>query len=327
MATFLPFAGPYLNMGPITKAPVSVIQFGLWVNKVRNSWIFNFLWQAGTWIHSYHTLTECFWGYFNNSTCCEEMTPGEIFSQPFNHLFGSALPVFEGFRSSLNTNDIIQWLVLLIGLFCLAFRDKGRLTWITTLTPTPKTQDAAPEPDPAPQPTSAINYPDWMGVLVKEIHEMSQMLKDHISQAHEKPSQCLEEGQSNSAAAEPTDVTTVQVPAEPQRQSQPAAVAPVETRRSKMKSEHPDKGRPSQPSGDPEIEIVTESLMYDNHQNLHKDIVQWKCEAYTTWLLWVWDLISTGVQPDGGEARNLGPLTQDSGINQIFVREPGSLSL
>lgn len=102
---------------------------------------------------------------------------------------------------------------------------------------------------------------------------MIQMLKEHISHAREKPSQCLQEGESNSSAAEPTDVTTVQVPAEPPRQSQPAAVAPVETRTSKMKAEHPDKARPSQPSGDPEVEIVTGSLTYENLRNLHKDIV------------------------------------------------------
>ena len=37
VAVFLPFAGPYLNMSPITKDTVAVIQFALWVNKVRNS--------------------------------------------------------------------------------------------------------------------------------------------------------------------------------------------------------------------------------------------------------------------------------------------------
>ncbi|TRZ10533.1 hypothetical protein HGM15179_016574 [Zosterops borbonicus] len=263
--------GPYLDMGPITKATVAVIQFGLWVNKVRNSWIFNFLWKA-------------------------------------------------------------------------ALRDKGRLTWRTTLTPTPETRDAAeepdtapetrdaavPEPDPAPQSASEMNHSDWVGVLVKEIREMSQMLKECISPAIEKPSLCLQEGQPNSTAVEPTGVTTVQGPAEPQRQSQPAAVAPVETRRSKMKAEHPDKDRnggTSQPTGEPEVAIITESLRYESLRNLHKDIVRRGREAYTTWLLRVWDLMGTGVQLDGGEARNLGPLTQDSGMNQIFVREPGSLSL
>lgn len=102
---------------------------------------------------------------------------------------------------------------------------------------------------------------------------MNQMLKENISQAHEKSFQCLKEGEPHSAAMEPTDIPTVQVPAELQRQSQPAAVAPVETRRSKMKAEHPDKGKSSQPSADPEAEVVTESLTYENLQNLHKGIV------------------------------------------------------
>nr|XP_031360728.1 Friend virus susceptibility protein 1-like [Lonchura striata domestica] len=173
-----------------------------------------------------------------------------------------------------------------------------------------------------------MNHPDWVRVLVKEIREM---LKECISPAGEKPALCLEEGQSNSTAVEPTDVTTVQVPAEPQRQSQSAAVAPVETRKSKVKAEHPAdrdrNGGTSQPTGEPEIVIITESLMYESLRNLHKDIVRRGHEAYTSWLLRVWDLMGTGVQLDGGEGRNLGPLTQDSGINQVFVREPGSLSL
>ena len=53
-------------MVPITKATVVIIQFILWVDKVQNSWIFNFLWKAATWIQSYRTL--CFWGYLNNGT-------------------------------------------------------------------------------------------------------------------------------------------------------------------------------------------------------------------------------------------------------------------
>ncbi|RMC21940.1 hypothetical protein DUI87_02811 [Hirundo rustica rustica] len=256
---------PFLNMGPVTKVTVAVIHFAIWVNEVRKSWIFNFLWKAGTWIQGYHTLTVCFWGYFNSGTYCKEMTPGEIFSQPFTQLFGPTPPVFEGSKS-LNVNDIIQWLVLLVCLFCLAFRDKGRLTWITTLIPTLENKGTAPQlepipqPDPAPQPepipqpdtvpqpASGINHPDW----VKEIREMGQMLREYLSPvvaslapAARKPSPCPDKGESDGAAAEPTDVTTVQVPAEPQGQPQPAAVAPVETKKYKVeKANWQRRGKP-----------------------------------------------------------------------------------
>ena len=37
--------------------------------------------------------------------------------------------------------------------------------------------------------------------------------------------------------------------------------------------------------------------------------------------------MGAGVQLDGTEARNLKPLTQDSGVDQVFVRETGPLSL
>ncbi|RMB97065.1 hypothetical protein DUI87_26348 [Hirundo rustica rustica] len=55
------------------------------------------------------------------------------------------------------------------------------------------------------------------------------MLREYLG----KPSPCPDKGESDGAAAEPTDVTTVQVPAEPQGQPQPAAVAPMETKKYK----------------------------------------------------------------------------------------------
>ncbi|XP_063280886.1 uncharacterized protein LOC134565298 [Prinia subflava] len=167
---------------------------------------------------------------------------------------------------------------------------------------------------------------------------MGQMLREYISSvvaplapADGKPSPCPDKGDSDGAAVEPTDVTTVQVPDEPQGQSQPAAVAPVETKKSKVKSANPGnkdkKGGPSQPAGKPQVGIITESMSYESLRNLQKDIARRGCEAYTAWSLWVWDLMGTGMQLDGGEARNLGPLTQDSGVNQVFVREQGPLYL
>ncbi|RMC16306.1 hypothetical protein DUI87_08522 [Hirundo rustica rustica] len=282
------------------------------------------------------------------------MTPGGIFSQPFYHLFGPTPPAFEGFKS-LNVNDIIQWLVLLVCLFCLAFRDKGRLTWITTLIPTLENKDTAPHPDPipqpgpipkpdpfpqpdavpqpdtAPQPASGIYHPDWVKEIGEMLREYLSPVVASLAPAGGKPSPCPDKGESDGAAAEPTVITTIQVPAEPQGQPQPAAVAPVETKKYKVKSEHPGnkdkKGGPSQPAGESEVEIITESLTYESLRNLQKDLARRGREAYTAWLLQVWDLIGIGVQLHSSEARNLGPLTQGSGVNQVFVREQGPLSL
>ncbi|RMB97177.1 hypothetical protein DUI87_26338 [Hirundo rustica rustica] len=139
--------------------------------------------------------------------------------------------------------------------------------------------DAGPRPEPAPQPTSEMNHPDWVGVLVKE---MGQMLKEHISPvvasldsapAAGKPSPCPEKGDSDGAAVGPTDVTTIQVPAEPQGHH---SQQQLEAKKYKMKSEHPgnkDKKRgPSQPAGQPEVVIITESLKHESLHNLQKDI-------------------------------------------------------
>ena len=109
----------------------------------------------------------CFWGYFNNGTYCEEVTAEEIFSQPITQFFKTIPPIFMEFGPALNANDIIQWLMLLTCLFYLALRDKAGLSWIKTLIPTPETRDAAPEPDPAPQPISERKHLEWVGFLVK----------------------------------------------------------------------------------------------------------------------------------------------------------------
>ena len=66
-----------------------------------------------------------------------------------------------------------------------------------------------------------------------------------------------------------------------------------------MKSKHLDnkdqKGGFSEPAREPEVEIITKSLWCESLHNLQKDIVQRECEAYTTWLLCVWELMGTGV--------------------------------
>ena len=92
-------------------------------------------------------------------------------------------------------------------------------------------------------------------------------MKEYLSPAGKKPAPCPKEGESDDAAVEPMDVTFVQVPAELQGHSQPAAVTPVETRKSKMKTRHLDnedqKGGLSQPAREPEVEIITKSLSYE----------------------------------------------------------------
>lgn len=111
------------------------------------------------------------------------------------------------------------------------------------------------------------------------------MLEDYISPAGEKVSHCQEEGESNGAAIEPTDVSAVHVPAELQGLSQPAAFAPVEMIKSKMKSKQIIKIRKEgfqQPTGEPAVEIITGSLTYESLSNLHKDIVRQAYEAYTS---------------------------------------------
>lgn len=72
----------------------------------------------------------------------------------------------------------------------------------------------------------------------------------------------------DSAAVEQTDITTIQVPAKPQGQPQPAAIAPLQKRKYKTNSVHPanddEVPGPSQPAEELEPEIITESLSFDS---------------------------------------------------------------
>ncbi|KAF4796006.1 hypothetical protein TURU_088106 [Turdus rufiventris] len=119
------------------------------------------------------------------------MTPGEIFSQPYTQIFGSTPPVLEGFKPPPNANDIIQWRVLLIVLSYLTFGDKGGLSWITTLIPTPgnrdgtadidptlETRDSAPEHDPATQTASERMQEHHHRMRWKTLEEGIQQLRE-----------------------------------------------------------------------------------------------------------------------------------------------------
>lgn len=184
-APFPPFAAPYLSMDPMTKANVVVTQFAQQVHKVSNSWILNSLWNMDTWLYNHHRLSSCLWGFINNAAHCEEAIQGGVFPQSFTHFFGCIQPLFKGFKYFSNISpdaDITQWLVLLIGLIYLAFRDKVGMSWVTTLVSTPDTGT-----DPAPLPISEINHPDWMGVW----EETGRVLREYSSPAAGKPSLSL----------------------------------------------------------------------------------------------------------------------------------------
>ncbi|RMB99714.1 hypothetical protein DUI87_23716 [Hirundo rustica rustica] len=81
-----------------------------------------------------------------------------------------------------------------------------------------------------------------LGSFVDKIIEALSKAAASLAPTGGKPYPYLDKGESDGAAMEPTDVKTVHVPAEPQGQSQPAAVSPVETKKTKVKSAHPGLG-------------------------------------------------------------------------------------
>lgn len=130
-------------MDPMTEVTVAVIQFAQQVNKVSNSWILNFLWHVDTWLYNYHRLSSCLWGFINDGAHVRKHYRGEFFPNSSSISLDVPQHLLKGSFFFLHAD--IQWLLLLIGLIYLAFRDKVGLSWVTTLTSTPENRDGAQE--------------------------------------------------------------------------------------------------------------------------------------------------------------------------------------
>ncbi|TRZ07108.1 hypothetical protein HGM15179_019996 [Zosterops borbonicus] len=134
------------------------------------------------------------------------------------------------------------------------------------------------------------------------------------------------EGQEDESA----DTSVTQAAAKRGGEPKPIAIAPVQRRKQKTKSICPvdDDGEPgsSQPAGESEPEIITESLSIESLQSLRKDYTRWPDESILSWLVQIWDSIGNSIIPDDTEARHLGSLSHNVGIDQGMTRGPKALT-
>ncbi|KAL2305526.1 hypothetical protein Nmel_007517, partial [Mimus melanotis] len=112
-------------------------------------------------------------------------------------------------------------------------------------------------------------------------------------------------------------------------QPRPAAVAPVQKKKSKSKSvcivTDEDVAGPSRPAEETEPEIITRSLSLGELRDLRREFTCQTNESILTWLLRIWDTAANDTILDGSEARQLGSLSRDVVIDQGLGRTQETL--
>ncbi|XP_074884057.1 uncharacterized protein LOC142031085 [Buteo buteo] len=143
-----------------------------------------------------------------------------------------------------------------------------------------------------------------------------------------------------STVAAPTTTTgTVATPilvtdtaAKPENQPVPVSVAPVQKKKHTKKSvrlvrDESEPGSSREQEEEVEPEIITRSLSMSELCDMRKDFSRHPGEHIVTWLLRCWDSGASSVELEGKEAKQLGSLSREGGIDKAIGRKTQVLSL
>ncbi|KAM9590502.1 uncharacterized protein ACIBXB_005762 [Morphnus guianensis] len=132
------------------------------------------------------------------------------------------------------------------------------------------------------------------------------------------------------SVATPTPVTGTA--AKPENQPVPVSVAPVQKKKHTKKSvrlardeDEPGSSREQEEEAEPEI--ITRSLSLSELHDMRKDFSRHPGEHIVTWLLRCWDNGASSVELEGKEAKQLGSLSREGGIDKAIGRKTQVLSL
>ncbi|KAM9591481.1 uncharacterized protein ACIBXB_006278 [Morphnus guianensis] len=130
--------------------------------------------------------------------------------------------------------------------------------------------------------------------------------------------------------ATPTPVTDTA--AKPENQPVPVSVAPVQKKKHTKKSvrlvrdeDEPGSSREQEEEAEPEI--ITRSLSLSELRDMRKDFSRHPGEHIVTWLLRCWDNGASSVELEGKEAKQLGSLSREGGIDKATGRKTQVLRL
>ncbi|GAB0195128.1 hypothetical protein GRJ2_001978100 [Grus japonensis] len=134
----------------------------------------------------------------------------------------------------------------------------------------------------------------------------------------------------------PTGTAAAQTPAtgtvaEPKDQPIPVSVAPIHkkkyTRKSVRLVKDDDESGPSREQEEPEPEVITRSLSLSELRDMRKDFSRLPGEHIITWLLRCWDNGASSLELEGREAKQLGSLSREGGIDKAIGKKAQALSL
>ncbi|GAB0203677.1 hypothetical protein GRJ2_002833300 [Grus japonensis] len=131
------------------------------------------------------------------------------------------------------------------------------------------------------------------------------------------------------AAAQTPATGTV---AEPKDQPIPVSVAPIHKKKYSRKSvclvKDDDESGPSrEQEEEPEPEVITRSLSLSELRDMRKDFSCLPGEHIITWLLRCWDNGASSLELEGREAKQLGSLSREGGIDKAIGKKAQALSL
>ncbi|GAB0201537.1 valine--tRNA ligase, mitochondrial [Grus japonensis] len=119
--------------------------------------------------------------------------------------------------------------------------------------------------------------------------------------------------------------------AEPRDQPIPVSVAPIHkkkyTRKSVRLVKDDDESGPSREQEESEPEVITRSLSLSELRDTRKDFSRLPGEHIITWLLRCWDNGASSLELEGREAKQLGSLSREGGIDKAIGKKAQALSL
>ncbi|GAB0203387.1 hypothetical protein GRJ2_002804300 [Grus japonensis] len=131
-------------------------------------------------------------------------------------------------------------------------------------------------------------------------------------------------------AASPAPVTGAA--ADPKNQPMPVSVAPIYKKKYTKKlgclvRDDDEPGPSREQEEEPEPEVITRSLSLRELRDMRKDFSRLPGEHIITWLLHCWDNRASSLELEGREAKQLGSLSREGGIDKAIGKKAQALSL
>jgi len=128
-------------------------------------------------------------------------------------------------------------------------------------------------------------------------------------------------------AAIPAPAPAAGIAAETNNEPVPVAVVPVKIKKDAEKSDRSRKDNTEPGSSqETETEIITRSLSLSEMRDV-ENFSRHPGERIVTWLLWCWDNRASSLQIEGKEAKKLGSLARDGGIDKASGKKAQVLNL